>query len=114
LLFSLDYYGAKIGVLAVLTHKIAPSFGFKAKQMPTDAGHLKRIVKLKYPFVESHLNEILYNIKNALQYSHLYEGIPEQLKKERLEQVCWASMDFYILLVFSECFMNVLTFTVGA
>jgi hypothetical protein len=56
----------------------------------------------------------LYNIKNALQYSHLYEGIPEQLKKERLEQVCWASMDFYILLVFSECFMNVLTFTVGA
>ncbi|KAK3148332.1 hypothetical protein QOZ80_3BG0293720 [Eleusine coracana subsp. coracana] len=57
-----------------------------AKQMPPDVGHLKRIVKSKYPFVESHLNDIVATIRNALKYSHLFEGIPEQLKKERLEQ----------------------------
>ncbi|GJM93742.1 hypothetical protein PR202_ga10327 [Eleusine coracana subsp. coracana] len=61
-----------------------------AKQMPPDVGHLKRIVKSKYPFVESHLNDIVATIRNALKYSHLFEGIPEQLKKERLEQVFWS------------------------
>ncbi|TVU48313.1 hypothetical protein EJB05_07946, partial [Eragrostis curvula] len=57
-----------------------------AKQIPSDAGHLKRMVNSKYPFVESHLDEIVHNIKNALEYSHLYEGISEELKKQRLEQ----------------------------
>ena len=56
--------------------------------MPTDNGHLKRIVKSKYPFVESSLDEIVYTVWNALEYSYAFEGIAEQLKKERLEQVC--------------------------
>lgn len=67
---------------------IVPFFGFKAKQMPTDTGHLKRIVKSKYPFVERSLDDIVYTIWNALEYSYAFEGIAEQLKKERLEQVC--------------------------
>ncbi|OEL38949.1 Protein RRP6-like 2 [Dichanthelium oligosanthes] len=58
-----------------------------AKQMPTDTGHLKRIVKSKYPFVESRLDEIVYTIWNALEYSYAFEEIAEQLKKERLEQL---------------------------
>jgi exosome complex exonuclease RRP6 len=63
-------------------------FGFKAKQMPTDTAHLKRIVKSKYPFVERNLDDIAYTIWNALEYSYAFEGIAEQLKKERSEQVC--------------------------
>ncbi|WVZ55531.1 hypothetical protein U9M48_006178 [Paspalum notatum var. saurae] len=62
-----------------------------AKQMPTDTGHLKRIVKSKYPCVESHLDEIVYTIWNALKYSYAFEGIAEQLKKERLEQLALKS-----------------------
>ncbi|KAG2554648.1 hypothetical protein PVAP13_9KG595900 [Panicum virgatum] len=63
-----------------------------AKQMPTDNGHLKRIVKSKYPFVESSLDEIIYTIWNALEYSYAFEGIAEQLKKERLEQLALKSV----------------------
>ncbi|KAJ1298723.1 hypothetical protein BS78_01G475500 [Paspalum vaginatum] len=62
-----------------------------AKQTPTDTGHLKRIVKSKYPFVESHLDEIIYTIWNALKYSYAFERIAEQLKKERLEQLALKS-----------------------
>ncbi|RLN41138.1 protein RRP6-like 1 isoform X2 [Panicum miliaceum] len=63
-----------------------------AKQMPTDTGHLKRIVKSKYPFVESSLDEIVYTVWNALEYSYAFEGIAEQLKKERLEQLALKSI----------------------
>jgi exosome complex exonuclease RRP6 len=56
--------------------------------MPTDTAHLKRIVKSKYPFVERNLDDIAYTIWNALEYSYAFEGIAEQLKKERSEQVC--------------------------
>jgi len=56
--------------------------------MPTDVGHLKRIVKSKYPYVESNLELIAYTVWNALKYSYAFEGIAGQLKKERLEQVC--------------------------
>lgn len=63
-------------------------FNSKAKQMPTEVGHLKRIVKSKYPYVESNLELIAYTVWNALEYSYAFEGIAEQLKKERLEQVC--------------------------
>ncbi|OQU93201.1 hypothetical protein SORBI_3001G498600 [Sorghum bicolor] len=62
-----------------------------AKQMPTDVGHLKRIVKSKYPYVESNLELIAYTVWNALKYSYAYEGIAEQLKKERLEQLALKS-----------------------
>ncbi|ONL93763.1 Protein RRP6-like 2 [Zea mays] len=62
-----------------------------AKQMPTDVGHLKRIVKSKYPYVESNLELIAYTVWNALEYSYAFEGIAEQLKKERLEQVALKS-----------------------
>lgn len=62
-----------------------------AKQMPTDTGHLKRIVKSKFPCVESHLDDIVYTVWNALKYSYAYEGIAEQLKKERLEQLALKS-----------------------
>ncbi|CAL4929145.1 unnamed protein product [Urochloa decumbens] len=63
-----------------------------AKQTPTDTGHLKRIVKSKYPFVERSLDEIVYTIWNALEYSYAFEGISEQLKKERLEQLTQKSV----------------------
>ncbi|XP_039830329.1 protein RRP6-like 2 isoform X4 [Panicum virgatum] len=63
-----------------------------AKQMPTDTGHLKRIVKSKYPFVESSLDEIVYTVWNALEYSYAFEGIAEQLKKEQLEQLALKSV----------------------
>ncbi|KAF8720280.1 hypothetical protein HU200_023908 [Digitaria exilis] len=63
-----------------------------AKQMPTDTGHLKRIVKSKYPFVERSLDDIVYTIWNALEYSYAFEGIAEQLKKERLEQLALKSV----------------------
>ncbi|XP_066388730.1 protein RRP6-like 1 [Miscanthus floridulus] len=62
-----------------------------AKQMPTDVGHLKRIVKSKYPYVESNLELIAYTVWNALKYSYAFEGIAEQLKKERLEQLALKS-----------------------
>ncbi|KAF8721242.1 hypothetical protein HU200_023167 [Digitaria exilis] len=63
-----------------------------AKQMPTDTGHLKRIVKSKYPFVERCLDDIVYTIWNAIEYSYAFEGIAEQLKKERLEQLALKSV----------------------
>ncbi|PAN51502.1 hypothetical protein PAHAL_9G598800 [Panicum hallii] len=63
-----------------------------AKQMPTDTVHLKRIVKSKYPFVESSLDEIVYTVWNALEYSYAFEGIAEELKKERLEQLALKSV----------------------
>ncbi|XP_062216755.1 protein RRP6-like 1 [Phragmites australis] len=63
-----------------------------AKQMPTDTGHLKRIVKSKYPFVESSLDLIMYIVWNAPEYSYAYEAIAEQLKKERLEQLALESV----------------------
>ncbi|RCV46468.1 hypothetical protein SEVIR_9G538800v4 [Setaria viridis] len=63
-----------------------------AKQMPTDTGHLKRIVKSKYPFVERSLDEIAYTVWNALEYSYAFEGIAEQLKKERSEQLALKSV----------------------
>ncbi|CAN6296458.1 unnamed protein product [Urochloa humidicola] len=63
-----------------------------AKQMPTDTGHLKRIVKSKYPFVERDLDEIIYTVWNAPEYSYAFEGIAEQLKKERLEQLTLKSV----------------------
>ncbi|OQU91822.1 hypothetical protein SORBI_3001G253100 [Sorghum bicolor] len=62
-----------------------------AKQMPTDVGHLKRIVKSKCPYVESNLELIAYTVWNALKYSYAFEGIAEQLKKERLEQLALKS-----------------------
>ncbi|XP_021321238.1 protein RRP6-like 2 isoform X2 [Sorghum bicolor] len=66
-------------------------FNSKAKQMPTDVGHLKRIVKSKCPYVESNLELIAYTVWNALKYSYAFEGIAEQLKKERLEQLALKS-----------------------
>jgi hypothetical protein len=74
--------------------------------MPTDVGHLKRIVKSKYPYVESNLELIAYTVWNALEYSYAFEGIAEQLKKERLEQVCWVEL---MLISLSECFRHVLS-----
>ncbi|OQU91828.1 hypothetical protein SORBI_3001G253100 [Sorghum bicolor] len=63
----------------------------ETKQMPTDVGHLKRIVKSKCPYVESNLELIAYTVWNALKYSYAFEGIAEQLKKERLEQLALKS-----------------------
>ncbi|KAL6649251.1 hypothetical protein ACP70R_013475 [Stipagrostis hirtigluma subsp. patula] len=57
-----------------------------------DAGHLKRIVKSKYPFVESNLDEIVFRVWNALEYSYAFERIADQLKEERLEQLALKSV----------------------
>ena len=74
--------------------------------MPTDVGHLKRIVKSKYPYVESNLELIAYTVWNALKYSYAFEGIAGQLKKERLEQVCQVEL---MLISLFEYFRNVLS-----
>jgi hypothetical protein len=37
----------------MLKHLIAFNFLSKVKQMPTDVGNLKRIVKSKYPYVSN-------------------------------------------------------------
>jgi exosome complex exonuclease RRP6 len=53
------------------------------KKIPTDVGHLKRIVKSKYPYVESNL-DVITTIQSAPEYSYAFKGVAEELKKERL------------------------------
>lgn len=64
--------------------------------MPTDTAELKRMVKSKYPFVDENLDQVVGIIWNATESSYAFESRAEQLKKERLEQVClgWSSVYF--------------------
>jgi len=62
-------------------------FGFKAKEMPVTNGKLKRIVKSKN--FDRHLNTVINTIRDAISASVAFESIAEQLKKGKLEEVCY-------------------------
>lgn len=66
--------------------------GSKAKQMPLTTGKLKVIVKSKNSFVERHLGHVISTIRSAVANSDAFESIAEQLKKGRLEEVCYADL----------------------
>jgi exosome complex exonuclease RRP6 len=47
---------------------------------------LKRIVKSKYPYLESNL-DVITTVRSAPEYSYASKGVAVELKKERLGQV---------------------------
>lgn len=64
-------------------------FGFIAKEMPVTSGKLKRIVKSRNLFLERHLGHVINNIRDAIAASGAFESVAEQLKKGKLEEVCY-------------------------
>ncbi|XP_071675552.1 protein RRP6-like 2 isoform X2 [Lolium perenne] len=58
-----------------------------AKNMPTTAEDLRRIVKSKYPVVDANFNLILEIVWDATENSNAFEAIAEQLKKVQLGQL---------------------------
>lgn len=59
----------------------------KAKQMPTTAGKLHRLIKPKHPYIERNLASVVSIIKNSLQNAAAFEAVAQQLKEEREETV---------------------------
>jgi len=75
-------------------------FGFKAKEMPVTSGKLKRMVKSKN--FELHLNTVINTIRDAISASGAFASIAEQLKKGKLEEVCYPDfISTYLPLHFS-------------
>jgi exosome complex exonuclease RRP6 len=64
-------------------------FGSIAKEMPVTSGKLKRIVKSRNLFLERHLSHVINNIRDAIAASGAFESVAEQLKKGKLEEVCY-------------------------
>ncbi|XP_021888710.1 protein RRP6-like 2 isoform X2 [Carica papaya] len=56
-----------------------------AKQMPTTAGKLHRLIKPKHPYIERNLASVVSIIKNSLQNAAAFEAVAQQLKEEREE-----------------------------
>jgi exosome complex exonuclease RRP6 len=57
--------------------------------MPLTTGKLKRIVRSKYSFLERHIGHVISTIRTAVANSDAFESIAEQLKKGKLEEVCY-------------------------
>lgn len=57
--------------------------------MPVTSGKLKRIVKSRNPFLERNLKDVINIIRDAIAASGAFESIVEQLKKGKLEEVCY-------------------------
>ena len=64
-------------------------FGSKAKQLPVTAGKLKRIGRSKNSFLNRHIDHVTSTIRAAMANSDAFESIAEQLKKGKLEEVCF-------------------------
>ena len=63
-------------------------------------GKLKRIVKSKN--FDRHLNTVINTIRDAISASVAFESIAEQLKKGKLEEVCYPDfISTYLPLHFS-------------
>ncbi|KAJ1295468.1 hypothetical protein BS78_01G226800 [Paspalum vaginatum] len=58
-----------------------------AKEMPVTSGKLKRIVKSRNQFLESHLKDVINAIRDAITASGAFESIAEQLRKGKLEEL---------------------------
>ncbi|WVZ59072.1 hypothetical protein U9M48_009273 [Paspalum notatum var. saurae] len=58
-----------------------------AKEMPVTSGKLKRIVKSKNQFLESHLKDVINAIRDAITASGAFEIIAEQLRMGKLEEL---------------------------
>ncbi|XP_043725821.1 protein RRP6-like 2 [Telopea speciosissima] len=56
-----------------------------ARQMPLNAGKLRRLVRSKHPYVERNLGSVLNIIKSSIQDASAFESAAEQLKKGHLE-----------------------------
>ncbi|XP_051182964.1 protein RRP6-like 2 isoform X3 [Lolium perenne] len=63
-----------------------------AKNMPTTAEDLRRIVKSKYPVVDANFNLILEIVWDATENSNAFEAIAEQLKKVQLGQETFGAL----------------------
>lgn len=72
-----------------LANFLSLAFGFKAKEMPVTSGKLKRIVKSRNSYLERHLSTVISIIRDAISASGAFETIAEQLKKGKLEEVCY-------------------------
>lgn len=73
--------------LHALANFLSSIFDFKAKEMPVTSGKLKRIVKSKN--FERHLSTVINTIRDAISASGAFESVAEQLKKGKLEEVCY-------------------------
>jgi exosome complex exonuclease RRP6 len=60
-----------------------------AKEMPVTSGKLKRMIKSRNSILERNLNHVINNIRDAIAASGAFESIVEQLKKGKLEEVCY-------------------------
>lgn len=75
--------------LHALANFLSSTFGFKAKEMPVTSGKLKRMFKSRNSFLDFHLSTIISVIRDAISASGAFENIAEQLKKGKLEEVCY-------------------------
>ncbi|XP_042490266.1 protein RRP6-like 2 isoform X3 [Macadamia integrifolia] len=57
-----------------------------ARQMPLNAGKLRRLVRSKHSYVERNLSSVLNIIENSIQNAASFETAAEQLKKGQLER----------------------------
>ncbi|KAJ4721305.1 protein RRP6-like 2 [Melia azedarach] len=56
-----------------------------AKQMPSTANKLRRLLKSKHPYIERNLSSVVSIIRHSIQNAADYEAIAQQLKEGRME-----------------------------
>ncbi|KAH9728585.1 protein RRP6-like 2 [Citrus sinensis] len=56
-----------------------------AKQLPTTAAKLRRLLKSKHSYIERYMGPVLSIIQNSMQNAANFEAIAQKLKEERME-----------------------------